>query len=741
MTVILTNNVSTTLAADITASSVSLTVTDGNRFPTPTSGQYFYATLVAPTGALEIVKVASRVGNVLSIARAQEGTAAQAFPSGARIDMRVTAQSIYDAVDDGAAQVVVDITTELDALEAEDVAINGRVDALDARTDALEAADLALYAPAGSNLVGFFQSGTGAAIRTVQAKLRETVSVKDFGAIGNGTDDDTDAFQAALDAEVPLYIPDGEYLITTGLQLPYGANLQGSGGVAQYSNSRCKIKFRPTTPSRLFAWKTAPSSYVFKGATIKGFCVNGNGTNTVYCLDLPYLYNGDIDFFAYGGISRWVRIETWIDCRLSGGVQGFSVCGVECSNLLGTGSGVSTTTVIDAYISYGPIAYLMYDFALFGIRIVGTVESVDSVAIAEKANSVEFDIYMENVPRTDAGYAFRWGRTGTVGAFYQSDLTINLRPGMGYSGGIPANTKLLDLGDVRQCTLSGYLANTRSILSTTSGTRSVVIAGLSTQSVARFAESASDIDPATQITITGLFAPDLVFPGDGFYSDCSLAGDDLELFSRARDTVTNRKLFTDNWWANKLVHRDKWGNFSNAIPMLRTSATSGWTFNGARLTPGEIVVHTVSQTGDIALWWSQRHSKDTGNSYAACSTVSGSATLTRASGFFPTEVGDWVTVSAGYASATEQRRVVSRAADYSTITLDSNATSTVSGTVTVATEAHQLVPAAFQGFRQAAVSPIGVVTPFFVGQEYLDTAANNWYKSTGLTTADWKLIG
>jgi len=276
--------------------------------------------------------------------------------------------------------------------------------------------------------VSFIQNITGAVRRTSQSKMADFASVKDFGAIGNGVADDTAAIQAALDAEVPLYMPDGEYLITAGLQLPYGANLQGSGGVAQYSNSRCKIKFRPTIPSTLFAWKTAPIDYVFKGATIKGFCVNGNGANTACCLDLPFLYNGDINFFAYAGISRWVRINTWIDCKVGGGVQGFSVCGVECIGY-GSGSLVSTTTVIDAYISYGPVAYLVTSFALFGIRIVGTVESVDSVAVAEKANVAEFDIYMENVPRTDAGSAFIWGKTG-AGPLYHSDLTINLRPGL-----------------------------------------------------------------------------------------------------------------------------------------------------------------------------------------------------------------------------------------------------------------------------------------------------------------------
>jgi hypothetical protein len=62
-------------------------------------------------------------------------------------------------------------------------------------------------------------SGTGTAeySRTVQAKLRETVSVKDFGATGDGVTDDTAAIQTAMtnSANRQLYFPAGTYIVTS----------------------------------------------------------------------------------------------------------------------------------------------------------------------------------------------------------------------------------------------------------------------------------------------------------------------------------------------------------------------------------------------------------------------------------------------------------------------------------------------------------------------------------------------
>ena len=63
--------------------------------------------------------------------------------------------------------------------------------------------------------VSYTPAGAGAAVTTVQAKLRESVSVKDFGASGDGVTDDTSAIQAAFNycqanAKTALF-PDGVY--------------------------------------------------------------------------------------------------------------------------------------------------------------------------------------------------------------------------------------------------------------------------------------------------------------------------------------------------------------------------------------------------------------------------------------------------------------------------------------------------------------------------------------------------
>lgn len=83
-----------------------------------------------------------------------------------------------------------------------------------------------LMSSAGSAIVRFIHSGTGAVARTVEAKLRDFVNVKDFGATGDGVTDDTAAVLAAATAHPKLYFPSGTYRLdasnSTGLRITSG---------------------------------------------------------------------------------------------------------------------------------------------------------------------------------------------------------------------------------------------------------------------------------------------------------------------------------------------------------------------------------------------------------------------------------------------------------------------------------------------------------------------------------------
>ena len=75
----------------------------------------------------------------------------------------------------------------------------------------------------GDALVGFKQSNssgflTGATARTVNNKLQESVSVKDFGATGDGSTNDRAAFVSA-DTNGAFVVPAGTYLISSSLTI------------------------------------------------------------------------------------------------------------------------------------------------------------------------------------------------------------------------------------------------------------------------------------------------------------------------------------------------------------------------------------------------------------------------------------------------------------------------------------------------------------------------------------------
>lgn len=89
--------------------------------------------------------------------------------------------------------------------------------------------------------VGYTAGFTGAVGQTVQTKLEQYISVKDFGAVGNGVADDSTAIQAALTAGAgrAVYFPGGTYLISATLTVPADTMVTGDGyGSVVYQGTR-----------------------------------------------------------------------------------------------------------------------------------------------------------------------------------------------------------------------------------------------------------------------------------------------------------------------------------------------------------------------------------------------------------------------------------------------------------------------------------------------------------------------
>lgn len=112
-----------------------------------------------------------------------------------------------------------------------------------------DAATLAvLAASSGSSLIGYIQGGSGSVARTVQARLRDFVTVEDYGAVGDGSTDDTAAIQAAING------------LTSGQTLVFDRNYKVNGSLTLTSKTRVRL----TGKGKVFLSGAASSSYIFQ---------------------------------------------------------------------------------------------------------------------------------------------------------------------------------------------------------------------------------------------------------------------------------------------------------------------------------------------------------------------------------------------------------------------------------------------------------------------------------------------
>ena len=118
-----------------------------------------------------------------------------------------------------------------------------------------------LKSSVGATLVSWASGLTGAISRTVAAKLGDMVSVKDFGAVGDGNTDDTTALQAAITyatgAGCELYFPAGTYKISSALTIiaSYNWKFRGAArGAVSISQATANTPIFKLTANLTWGW-------------------------------------------------------------------------------------------------------------------------------------------------------------------------------------------------------------------------------------------------------------------------------------------------------------------------------------------------------------------------------------------------------------------------------------------------------------------------------------------------------
>jgi parallel beta-helix repeat protein len=119
----------------------------------------------------------------------------------------------------------------------------------------------ALAQATNANVVQYTPAGTGAVTTTVQAKLRQYVSVKDFGAVGDGVTNDTAAIQLAINSGSAVYFPKGTYVVASVLAVPTGMKLYANGDATILST----ITSVPSTYQEIFVATVAVSNISVQG--------------------------------------------------------------------------------------------------------------------------------------------------------------------------------------------------------------------------------------------------------------------------------------------------------------------------------------------------------------------------------------------------------------------------------------------------------------------------------------------
>jgi hypothetical protein len=196
------------------------------------------------------------------------------------------------------------ITTVTDIL-LEDPQDGSSVVFSDITADSIVLDGVDLSGSAGSSAIGFIQAGIGAVLRMLQSKVRESISVKDYGATGDGVTNDTAGLLACVEANPGrrIFMPKGIYCIDETFWNKYDGTIIEGETVGAYTFNQTDGTYGTTikwigasggVAVQMSRFEHTTNPYSLSGGGFKNIRIDGNNLAGT-CFYTPDMNNCIID--------------------------------------------------------------------------------------------------------------------------------------------------------------------------------------------------------------------------------------------------------------------------------------------------------------------------------------------------------------------------------------------------------------------------------------------------------------